>query len=118
MPHSALDQLPAGNLISQMVLGLPQVRLEEHVRGNDVPDPNDPSSQFTPTGRPKKPTEHMLGRDNADMIGALLGVPARDVNLKVAQELQKRLDQATTKASTSRRSRSVRRRTTNHFNIP
>lgn len=108
LPHTAFEKLPLGGILGQLINGLPQVKLGEHLAGMDKPD----GPQYTPTGRPKKPTEHMLTRGTGDMLAGILGVPSRGVDLKVAQELQKRLDATSGGYHLAKKRKSKKRYTT------
>jgi hypothetical protein len=92
LPKTAFDNLPAGELLGQIIEGLPQVRIGSHLAGSDQPDKNSDRYNLTPTGRPAKHKTPMLTHSNVDLIASLLGAPVKDVNLPAAQAFQKKID--------------------------
>jgi hypothetical protein len=92
LPKTAFDNLPAGELLGQLIEGLPQVKIGSHLAGSDQPDKNSDRYNLTPTGRPAKHKTPMLTHSNVDLIASLLGAPVKDVNLPAAQAFQKKID--------------------------
>lgn len=81
-----------GNVLGNTINNTPIVRLASSRLGLDQPDPNDPSTYMTPTGRPKKEREPTLVSDTRSLLDNFLGYPVKHVNMEAAREWRKTID--------------------------